>query len=418
MKSVMGQPRKNKKKHNHRSTDKVDAVSEPSIPQNPMAIVPPAAPLAAQPIQPPQSNLEQQKGQLEVEKLREEIADIRNTRRWSVNSLRKVKVNEWALVGAAFVALIVGWRTGLFDAIRQHLAAQQERLQVEKVHLEQQKEKLTGELGAKQKELDAVKARLTPFEQEGAAVRELREFDKRGIQIRFLVTPEYDGTSISLRRKIAEADFNLLVAPKIRTNPYVTDALKSVNRMRDLKGLKIGELPMVRSDVQLATHHSELETLVIDYGELGADGLAGLRPLPKCRVMVLRGNKITTFVSMPSFPSVTILDISENPFGDDALASLVTSFPNLQMINLGETTVSDDGMKTLTNLRDLNHINLRGTRVTGAGGLRLLDCPKLMSVDIDKDVVNDEQRAIMRKHRPNFSGFLHKQGRYRWDGDW
>jgi hypothetical protein len=46
-----------------------------------------------------------------------------------------VKLSEWMIALAATVALLASWRTGLFDATRQNLSAQQERLTVEKSQL-------------------------------------------------------------------------------------------------------------------------------------------------------------------------------------------------------------------------------------------------------------------------------------------
>lgn len=363
-------------------------------------------------------DLDQQKSRLEIEKIKEEVLEIQNSRRWWPSVVTKAKATEWVTAVATIAALLLGWQTGLFDAVRHNLSAQQERLKIETIHLEHQREKLTGEVTAKQQEIETLKRRLLPFEQEESAFKELRTFDKKLLQVRFGASADFDGIRVSVSSLDKKPDWNILGFPETRTSPHLLDALKLIGRARVLNGLKISELQTMPEEIALASRHEELESLVIEYAGLNTGTLRSLKRLPKCSLLVLRGNEIKSLHELLVYPSVTTLDVSGNPLGDDAVASLVTSFPNLERLNLAHTHVSDAGAARLVQLRALSTINLSGTRVTGSGALTLLSCPNLAVIDIDKDVVNDQQRAVMKKSRPNLSGFVHKGGEYRWGGDW
>jgi hypothetical protein len=137
---------------------------EPTTPPAP-AIAPVNLELAA---------LEVEKARLEVEKLKEEVETAREGRSWWRRSIRDVKLSEWVTAIAAVVALGAAFWTGWFSATRERNAAQGDRLEVERIHLENRKEKLVADVAAKEKDLAEVRARLLPFEEEQAALRELR----------------------------------------------------------------------------------------------------------------------------------------------------------------------------------------------------------------------------------------------------
>src|SRR5438128_2360781 len=73
---------------------------------------------------PPVSNpalavLEARKCELEIEKLTEEIAVVRDSRSWWRKSIREVKVSEWFTVLTAIGLVVVGYSTGYFSTVRE-----------------------------------------------------------------------------------------------------------------------------------------------------------------------------------------------------------------------------------------------------------------------------------------------------------
>jgi hypothetical protein len=198
----------------------------------------------------PHSDVRDTKEKLELEKLRSEIEEKQRSTKWVVSAVRNVKLNEWVISAAALFALFGAWRTGLFDATRQHLAAQSERLTIQRIDLEQRRDKLTGEVLAKEQELQAIRKRLLRFEDEESAVKELRKAQSKFLDVRFSTDPAFEGLKISLRGRDQKLDW--VFAPKTRANPYLSEALTKVNQVRSLKGLKLSEGKVSSSDLPLS----------------------------------------------------------------------------------------------------------------------------------------------------------------------
>lgn len=351
---------------------------------------------------------------LQAELLEFQIAEKRESRRWFVHAIRNVKLNEWVVGIAALIALLVGFTTGIFDATRQHLAAQSERLRIEKIDLENERSSLVSQIKAKEKELEELELRHAPFEEEAQAIQSLRQFDEKLIDVSFGTTAEFDGLRIVLTGKPKEFDWSMFGPLKTYPNEHLSDALREVNHLRSVKGIKISQLKVTKNCVELATEHQEIEDLALENCDLESHELLGLSALPVLKSLTLDSNRITTIENIPELPTVKYLDVSNNPLGDKSLDSLVESFPNLWYLNLAGTKVSDEGMRSLVKLSDIAFINVRNTRVTGQGGLTLIDCPSLRSVIIDENVVTDEQKKIFQREKPNHGGFLYDHDFGRW----
>jgi hypothetical protein len=136
--------------------------------------------------------------QLEIQKLQEEINGIRYDRRWFTATMRNVKVTEWVTAAVACTALVMAFWTGIFDATRQRLEAQQERLAVEKIHLQQLKAKLTEEVAGKTRDLETLTRRLQPFEREQVAIEKLRKLQEADLLVQLDADYGFDGIKVSM----------------------------------------------------------------------------------------------------------------------------------------------------------------------------------------------------------------------------
>jgi hypothetical protein len=343
--------------------------------------------------------LDVRKKHAEIAKIEAEVAKLANEQRWFWSAVKGVKLTEWVTATAAVAIVVTGWFSGFFNATRERLETDKNRLGMEKIELERQKEKIGHEIAARERELADVRTRLLPFEQEAAAIQSLRDLKNKLIEVRFSVTPAFDGYKVRIEGRDPKLDWD---APRVaRLNPHVSSALEAVNRLRSLKGLLVDGLRMKSADLQVAGQHSELEDVRLINCSLEAADLAGLKTLSKVRALRLEWNELQTFDGCGPFPSVTSLDVSGNPLGDRGLESLRSAFPNVAYLSITGTRVTDVGMAHLAKLPSLRTLDLESTAVTGQGLLKLFESPTLTSVAIGKDRVSDEVAASIRRKRPN-----------------
>ena len=383
---------------------------------NPSNAIPAAtAPATAPPVNSasqPDAALANEKAKLEIQKLTEEIAAIHDSRNWRHMFFRSIKITEVfttlatiCTALAAIIALSITFHTGLFDAARQNLAAQGERLTIEKINLERRKEILTADVDAKTKELEDAKKKLLPFEQEEAAISELRELEKKKLGIRFLLAGKHEGIKVSVwgARLLPQDVLDpWSFSPTTERNPALADALRAANRVRVLKGLWIRKLFLTQDDLILATQHPALEQLLINYAELDSE----------CSLTSTwaKGSRCSTFLAtnlhlsgeLPWTDFLTDLSLERNRIGDEGVKVLPEKCPNVQILDLSDTEVSDDALLHLAKLRELYSLNVKGTRVTGSGLLKLLDCPKLHLVRLDQGRVTGQVKAILQQKGAKF----------------
>jgi hypothetical protein len=355
--------------------------------------------------------LEVAKMRIEIEKLNEEVATAREGRTWWRRSIRDVKLSEWLTAAAAIIALVAAFWTGLFNSIRERLSAQADRLAMEQIDLEHKKDGLRVEIAAKEQELAVVKGRLAPFEEEAGAIKELRRYNTKLLHVTFSITPDSEAYRITISGMDEKLDWSLVT--KSRANPYLPDALREVNRVRSLKGLRVRGLRMSHETIALASQHTELEVLDIREGSLDHKTLADLKPLPKLKNLNVELSNIASFEGSGLFPSVERAHLGWNPLDDSAIPSLMAAFPNVVSLDLRGTKVTNEGMKKLVHLERLLSIDLENTVVTGAGLLELAQNPKLLSVTIDETSITEQDRRLLKSRRPNDLSVIHRDARDR-----
>jgi hypothetical protein len=224
-------------------------------------------------------DLEIRKSELEIEKLEQEIEIARQGHVWWRRTFRDVKMSEWLTAGAAIIALLAAFWTGLFNAIRERLSAQADRLAIEKIHLEDQKEKLGAEIASKDveianknRELADLKTRLQPFEQESAALSLLRDMHGKNLIISLSYPPSFEGVRVSIKHDLINWDGK----PKSIKSEAVPRALEAANRIRLLNGIRLRELVLTPEDVALASSRQPLHWLALEYAQLDRLSLAQL----------------------------------------------------------------------------------------------------------------------------------------------
>ncbi len=92
--------------------------------------------------------LECSKLELEREKIGKEIRNLNESRSWWWSSVRGVKLTEWCTAVAILGGVFAGYWTGWFNSIRERLATEENKLAVQKIHLEEEKQKLVETLAS------------------------------------------------------------------------------------------------------------------------------------------------------------------------------------------------------------------------------------------------------------------------------
>ena len=333
-------------------------------------------------------SLADQKTHLEIQKLEYE-------RSWRFFLREKLPAFLSPLVG--LLTLLALYSTGLLDAARQHLAAQGERLTLEKLHLEQHKEKLIAEVNAKTKELEEVKKKLLPFEREEVAINELKNLQNKNLLVKFRSSGQLEGLKVTFQGIDEQLDWSMISKP--RRNPNLAAALKKANNLRALKALRTVELSMTPEELALASQHDALETLVINYADLDSESLGHLVPRQGLTSLSVKANSITSLEKLPMLDALTFLDASSNPINDEGMKALAVKFPKLEHLDLSFTDVSDEGVQYLAKLPNLTFLCLENTRVIGTGLVKLLDSPKPLSVRVRKAQMTDQLKALL--NQPN-----------------
>lgn len=385
---------------NQPSAPQTQAVSPPIPPASPVSPPPPYSPASTPSVPSP---LDEQKKALEIAKLEEELANLRKSRNWFWTSVRGVKLSEWITASAAVIALGVAVWTGLFNAIREKLSSQADRLAVEKIDLEQRKEKLASEIADKEKELAGVKSRLTPFEQEESALRELRGLKKEGLKIDFTVTAEMEGMRISIMHNdiswmLGLADESVSIEkPTTRRRSSVGKGISAVNKLRSVKGLRLIELELNRDDVAAATERDDLEVLLLEFARLDRATLARIRSPRNLTSLSLRGNAIIDLAGLPSLETVQFLDLSDNPLGDEALAAIPSVFPKVKTLMLNGTGITAGAIGHLKKIPGLTHLSVQRTELKGTALEKLVEVPMLNSVAVSKGQIPPETKTKLQE---------------------
>jgi hypothetical protein len=290
--------------------------------------------------------------ELEAEKLRLEIDTLKRSQKpryyWT-----SVKPNEWIVAIAAVVALGTAYFTGLFDATRQNLEAKRERLTIEV------------------RELEALKVKLLPIQQEEEAINRLRQLGEKGLYVRFaLASPQFDGLQLAIS---GPSDYHFDRKPTPTRNPLIRDALEAANRLRILRELRIAYLTLTPDELKLALQHPSLEHLAIQFADLDSDSLKDLPAKWNLKSLDLSVNKISSVEHLPRLESLVYLSLAHNNVRGASLQQLATKCPTLFTINLNYTNITDAEFQQLKNHPRLAFLELRRTQVTSKGFLELAE---------------------------------------------
>jgi len=211
-----------------------------------------------------------------------------------------------------------------------------------------------------------------------------------------------------LKGATAITDLNLRYAELITDEGLLVVRNWHHLRRLNLRGTKITDMTL-----QHLSGMSTLESLDIGFVQVTDVGLDQLTYLPSLTELMLGGNKLSDvgLQSLRQLTGLTYLDLGGAQRTDSGLWSV---------------SITDNGMEAIASLRNLRHLRLNGTSVSGRSleklkGLRLLerfdlqDCkhvgndaiptlsslPSLRIIDLTGTPVTAEGIAALHRARPN-----------------
>lgn len=230
-----------------------------------------------------------EKSSLEIQKLTLEITHLRS--RWYLPAL--IQATPATIVVIATVC--IAWSTGLLDAKREHLAANTERLQVEKLFLQQEEKNIRGQLASLTEQLSNSQTELNAFKAEEQAIGHIRAVWPSS-------TVEYLLGEYGFRIKLVGSRFKVVtitegpsgpIESKMDDDPQATlDVIKSICTMRNVRDLAIEDIPLTYEALESLGQLSSLTTLRLVRNELSNEIMKGF----------------------PKFPELTFLDLYVQPF--------------------------------------------------------------------------------------------------------
>lgn len=161
--------------------------------------------------------------------------------------------------------------------------------------------------------------------------------------------------------------------------------------IRHLSGLsKLTYLVLANTKVTgsgLSALHCPIDQLVLDGSRFNDAGMAELHRFP-LQWIGLSETDITDvgMTKLTACPDIAFLTLGKTKLTDASLDA-VARFPKLEELYLDELPVSDAGIAKLAGARNLKHLNLVATRVTGHGlsGFRSLEHLNLSKTSIDDE---------------------------------
>lgn len=147
-----------------------------------------------------------------------------------------------------------------------------------------------------------------------------------------------------------------------------------LSRLRRLKRIYLGRVPVTDDDVRRIASLPRLESLTLGGMNLAHVSLANLAGAPRLEELRLAFVALgtDTFAGMTGIPSLKSLRVVGFPLGDAEFAGVGT-IPSLERLHVGNNGISATGWRHLRRLRQLKHLSLSHIDDTGMMAVSGLD---------------------------------------------
>lgn len=168
----------------------------------------------------------------------------------------------------------------------------------------------------------------------------------------------------------------------------ITDAgLAAVKGWKRLKRLNARGTKVTDLTLQQLANVTSLEALNVGYALITDVGLDALASLPNLKELAIGGNKLTDAGLQPlrQMPGLTYLDLAGTQRTDSGLWSV---------------SLTEPGLDAVATLKELRHLRLNGTLVSGPGLEKLRALTKLERLDLERcKRVGDDAAPVLESFR-------------------
>ena len=156
--------------------------------------------------------------------------------------------------------------------------------------------------------------------------------------------------------------------------------LELIGDMRSLESVGLNDAKLVDDDgIIFLSNLKKLDHLALGFTGVGDKGIKSVAELPKLRVLIANGTKITDEGTECLIKSKSIekLVFQRTSLGDESLAKF-SQMENLSFLVLSETNITDVGLEHLNNCTSLMNLTIGDTQVSREARKELkLSLPKI-----------------------------------------
>ena len=173
-------------------------------------------------------------------------------------------------------------------------------------------------------------------------------------------------------------------APRDASEEELAVFLKQLPAFPALRHLSLVNRHLSKNDLEALPSLTSLESINLAYDKrIGDAAMLTLQRFIHLKKLLLRGSLVTGqgLASLSNLKDLEELDLAETDITDADLEYL-TSFPRLEEVNLCDNPITDKGLDTLSRLKNLKSVYAFRTQVTNDAARRLERIRPGLSIDI------------------------------------
>lgn len=329
------------------------------------------------------------RSRLEIEKLQVEIDNL-NHRWWKPAAIQATPA--FLLVVAT---VLIARFSGVLDARREFLAAQNERLQTQTTLLREEEKSRQIELESMKQQLAVVKGELQGFRDEPEAMVSIRRL------IPFAMIGFCDdelGLGIELSTLNLFALRGTDHPPTALSN--LSTALREMEKLKNLRSLTIRNLLISKAELKQIGALKNLRSIQLENNGLTDDVMQSFPTLPLLTDLTFLYQDVRCVEAFLNLRKLKRVILDEVPISDKGIRFLEYSNTTLEHVSLGNSAVTDDGMTSLENCPNLKFLYLVGSRVTEKGVRAAGTNDALSHVYVGSTQISQEAIARLQTDRP------------------
>jgi len=333
------------------------------------------------------------KNALEMQKLLAEITNLRK-RFWIPAAIQATPAFVLVLL-----TIYLAGTTGVLDAKRDVISAQNEHLKTEKLFLEQDKADVGKEIAALTVELAQTKNQVVEFQREKDSIKTIRKLLPAS-------TIEYfdddDGFHISLVPHVAYKSA-MYPATETTPSPHTVAALAAVGKIQDVRSLEIRGLTLEKLDLMELAKLTTLTDLVLAHNGLDNGKMADFPVFPEMTQLCFVNQRFTSAPTIGKYPCLKGIKLFSTPVSDELIHQLLGCGSTLEFIGLHETAITDESIRELTRFKKLNNVLLVKSSATIEGVRALASMPSMRFLSIDRNLFTEELALEFKQNHPEVS---------------